>query len=123
MKTFNVILAIGAAAIGISGVMAKAVPQECKSQDPTLDLEMQQSMLTTPLDIELPASILKTALAKRDVERLVPCWKAPDDSIRCPVVKRDANGGRCFSFVGGKQCCPVSNRFSSSQCDTSCSTP
>lgn len=140
MKTFNVIFAIGAAAIGISGVMAKAVPQECKSRHPRPNQESKQLGLIFSLAIELPASILKAALAKRDVERLLPCWMAPDDSIkcpkskreadaklirpcwgapdnsiRCPVVKREPDGARCFGFVDGKECCPVSSPLSSSE--------
>ncbi|KAL8794677.1 MAG: hypothetical protein Q9195_002752 [Heterodermia aff. obscurata] len=61
MKAFTTTLAIALAAIGIA---AKAVPQEA---------------------IELPASLL----TDRTIERLRPCWDAPDDSIHCTKAKRE----------------------------------
>ncbi|KAL8828979.1 MAG: hypothetical protein Q9191_002283 [Dirinaria sp. TL-2023a] len=48
--------------------------------------------------------------AKRDNEVLHPCWRAPDDSIQCPVVKRDAEAQPCFDGPGGIVACPVKKR-------------
>ena len=57
--------------------------------------------------VELPASLFDTALAIREAEteskhpghQLSPCWRTADDSINCPVVKRDADGGMLSYFA------------------------
>lgn len=99
MKVITLVLTIGAAAIGISGVIAKAIPQEGPCA-PFPECAKPTMLIILPA-VELPASLLNAALANREAgseakspaHHLLPCWRAADDSINCPVVKRDADGG------------------------------
>ena len=110
MKVFTLVLTIGAAAIGISGVMANAVPQEGSCAPCFLEHGRPPVLIVLPA-VELPASLLNAALANREVDTegktpghlLLPCWRVADDSINCPVVKHDADGGM---LLGTYTCTP-----------------
>ena len=111
MKVFTLVLTIGAAAIGISGVMAKAVPQEGSCALCFLEYGRPPVLIVLPA-VELPVSLLNAALANREVDTegkspahlLLPCWRVADDSFHCPVIKRDADGG----MLSGTHTCTLS---------------
>lgn len=39
-----------------------------------------------------------------------PCWRTSDNSIHCPVVKRDSYAQPCFAAPGGETVCPMTKR-------------